>query len=168
MISLPLMVVAITFQLTSLPAAAASTGSSLVVVADYGGYPLSGIFDGQGTDSPQPEPGHRDLNDGQFPVLSTKIKSQRVRQFKYSQQQLKFVTNTVFLVGEDDLSIRWLALNSRKLKQLGAKGLFVSGSKEGYLSMRDIYADLSPVPGDSFSNLTSFYPVLITAQGMWQ
>ena len=78
-----------------------------------------------------------------------------------------------FMVGSDEASIRWLSVNARTLKDLGALGLLVQAeTREDIRRVIEAAQGLSITPG-SGSDLarvlgTRHYPVLITRDGITQ
>lgn len=78
-----------------------------------------------------------------------------------------------FLIGDDDLSRRWLTERGDVLRKLGAMGLVVNvRSLEDLQQLRMLAhgLTLSPVPGDDLAGRLQLkhYPALITATGIEQ
>lgn len=78
-----------------------------------------------------------------------------------------------FLVGSDELSLRWLAANAKTLNEIGAVGLLVQAdTQEDVRRVAAAARGLSVTPG-SGSDLARVlgirhYPVLITKDGLMQ
>ena len=78
-----------------------------------------------------------------------------------------------FLVGSDELSLRWLAANAKTLREVGAVGLLVQAdTQEDIRRVAAAARGLSITPG-SGSDLARVlgirhYPVLITKNGLMQ
>ena len=78
-----------------------------------------------------------------------------------------------FLVGSDELSLRWLAANAKTLNEIGAVGLLVQAdTQEDVRRVAAAARGLSITPG-SGSDLARVlgirhYPVLITKNGFMQ
>lgn len=79
----------------------------------------------------------------------------------------------MFLIGDDDLSRRWLSLRRDVLGQLNAVGLVVNVASEGALNDLKKHADgleLLPVSGSDLATRLrlSHYPALLTEKGLEQ
>jgi len=102
------------------------------------------------------------------------VKSERLSPGKVEKR----VTNNpglapIFLIGDDDLSRRWLTSRKEVLQQLKAVGLVVNVQQMGALkALRDLGTGLDMVPAsaDELAERLSIqhYPLLITASGIEQ
>ncbi len=76
------------------------------------------------------------------------------------------ITQPLFIVGDDALSINWMKKNARELTQLNAAGFLVncSGQAEFDAISNATRLPLTPINGDDFAELFHIknYPVLIT------
>lgn len=102
------------------------------------------------------------------------VKSERLSPGKIENR----VTNTprlasFFLIGDDDLSRRWLAARKDVLKKLNAVGLVVNVQQhDALIELRSIGSglDLVPASADELAERLGLqhYPLLITANGIEQ
>ncbi|MFP3493582.1 integrating conjugative element protein [Pseudomonas sp. SIMBA_059] len=79
----------------------------------------------------------------------------------------------IFLIGDDDLSRRWLTSRKEVLRQLNAVGLVVNVQRlEALTELRDLGTglDMVPVSADELAERLDIqhYPLLITATGIEQ
>lgn len=146
--------------------------AELTVVADLGGQPTATYFEGinnQGkATASQAEP----LS--VIPLTVLPISTPELTPGKVEARALTLPgMRPMFLIGDDDLSRRWLSLRRDALVQLNAVGLVVNVASEGALNDLEKHADgleLLPVSGsDSAKRLgLTHYPVLLTEKGLEQ
>jgi len=105
-----------------------------------------------------------------LPVVSKTLSPGKVQAKTLSAAGL---TQPVFLVGSDPLSLAWLAQRGAVLRELGAVGLAVEvPDAKALASIRHAASGLSvlPIPGDDIGALLgiSHYPLLLTQTGLEQ
>ncbi|OPA89667.1 integrating conjugative element protein [Pseudomonas fluorescens] len=166
-----------------------SLGALILVVSTFSWAALNGVEDSGWTST---SPHHRILN-APPERTSTKatplplvplnpyseadmlpVKSERLSPGKVENR----VTNTpglapIFLIGDDDLSRRWLTSRKEVLQQLKAVGLVVNVQRLGALTeLRNLGEGLAMVPAsaDELAEHLGIqhYPLLITASGIEQ
>lgn len=157
------------FALT-LPLAAQAT--SLTVVEDRGGVSALPYYQSLNPEPVQPQresPLPQPSQALGFPVHSQRLTPGQVQGRAINAPGLL----PFFLIGDDELSRRWLASRRETLQRLGAVGLVVNvASAERLAAIRSWAPGLaiSPVAGDDLAarlGLTH-YPVLLTATALEQ
>lgn len=153
-----------------------TTQAELTVVADLGGESTAAYFEGINNQAkgevPQAEP-------GAFSALLTTVKvlpvtTPELTPGKVEPRALELPEmRPMFLIGDDDLSRRWLSLRRDVLGQLNAVGLVVNIANEGALNDLKKRADgleLLPVSGSDLAKRLGLthYPVLLTEKGLEQ
>lgn len=153
-----------------LPLAAQAT--SLTVVEDRGGVSALPYYQGL---NPEPVPAQRQAPLPQpsmaqgFPVRSQRLTPGTVQGRALNAPGLQ----PFFLVGDDELSRRWLASRGETLQRLGAVGLAVNVASADRLAVIRRWAGglaVSPVVGDDVASRLGLahYPVLITPTALEQ
>lgn len=167
--------------LASLAIFPASAG--LTVIADLGGVPTAPYFESltvpednafsSTSEAPQPPPST--LSSGPLtPENMLPVRSQALTPGAVMARTVSLPGMVpLFLIGDDDLSHRWLEARLSVLQQLGATGLVVN--VESVAAWRALEArtpglTLSPVSGDDLARRLGLahYPVLITAERIEQ
>lgn len=148
--------------------------AELKVIADLGGTSTAAYFEGinnQGAAiAPSSEPSLLSLTARTgLPVSTPELTPGKVEAKVLNLAGMR----PLFLIGDDDLSRRWLSLRRDTLVQLNAVGLVVNVASEAALSDLIKHADgleLLPVSGgDLAKRLGLFhYPVLLTEKGLEQ
>ncbi|VXD06589.1 Conjugal transfer protein [Enterobacterales bacterium 8AC] len=148
--------------------------AELEVVADLGGTSTAAYFDGinnQGGVAASPsEP----LSTSVTSMMGLPVSTPELTPGKVEARALNLAgMRPLFLIGDDDLSRRWLAMRRDTLVQLNAVGLVVNVSSEAALSDLKKHADgleLVPVSGSDLAKRLglSHYPVLLTEKGLEQ
>ncbi|PLR35047.1 integrating conjugative element protein [Chimaeribacter californicus] len=155
----------------SLPVSAA-----LTVVADLGGEPTSDYFAAINNPAGEQAPPQSLTTPtvpatvaAMLPVTTPELTPGPV------EQQPLFLPGmrATFLIGDDDLSRRWLALRRDRLLQLNAVGYVVNISEASALNTLKAHAEgleLVPVSGSDLATRLgiSHYPVLISEKGIEQ
>ncbi|HAT6803630.1 TPA: integrating conjugative element protein [Citrobacter freundii] len=161
--------IAIPALLLSLSCTASAT---LIVIADLGGESTTRLFnaiasqaDDENVSSAQVVP----LETAVFPVVSARLHPGVVISRSLSLPGLM----PLFIIGDDPLSVRWLAEQGKTLKSLNATGLVVNiATAENLEVLRQAAEGLTllPVCGDDLAQRLQFdaYPVLITDSGLSQ
>jgi integrating conjugative element protein (TIGR03765 family) len=158
--------------LTVFPAHAQKTATPLIVVEDRGGKSALPYYQDiqprppEKSVSPSRAPGRSEAN--MLPVRSLKLSPGKVTPRALPAPGW---VRPVFLVGDDEVSYRWLKANGARLEALGAVGLVVQVESAGALARlraRIPGVPLSPVSGDDLAERLglSHYPALITASGI--
>ncbi|MDT3722638.1 integrating conjugative element protein [Pseudomonas oryzihabitans] len=153
-----------------LPLAAQAT--SLTVVEDRGGVSALPYYQGL---NPEPVPTQRQAPVPQpsmaqgFPVRSQRLTPGTVQGRALNAPGLQ----PFFLVGDDELSRRWLASRGKTLQRLGAVGLAVNVTSAERLAVIRSWTGglaVSPVVGDDLAARLGLahYPVLITPTALEQ
>ncbi|WP_353980887.1 integrating conjugative element protein [Salinicola endophyticus] len=154
----------------------------LTVVADHGGIsarPYYVAINGAGVDegdgfSAQPSQGARSSppfsEQDMLPIASARLTPGHVQP---RQLHLPGGFTPIFLVGDDDLSRRWLAQRGDVLRKAHAVGLVVQVETEaGLQALRQAAEglELRPVSGDGLAQRLGLhhYPVLISERGIEQ
>jgi integrating conjugative element protein (TIGR03765 family) len=155
-----------------------ANASSLTVIEDQGGASALPYYERL-----QPNPQTSDIKEVKpiplqgpvteahmLPVVSHKLSPGRVVARVNNAGGL---SQPIFLIGSDDLSVVWLKQRGDVLRELGAVGLVVNVSDANSLaSLRKVAAGLTLIPasGDDIAGLLkiSHYPVLITQTGIEQ
>ncbi|CAI1911356.1 integrating conjugative element protein, PFL_4695 family [Serratia entomophila] len=148
--------------------------AELTVVADLGGQSTATYLEGinnqsegtalQATPPPASVP----------PVMGLPVSTPELTPGKVESRALALPgMRPMFLIGDDDLSRRWLSLRRDGLGQLNAVGLVVNVASEGALNDLKKHADgleLLPVSGSDLAKRLglSHYPVLLTEKGLEQ
>ncbi|WP_244287656.1 integrating conjugative element protein [Vreelandella nigrificans] len=152
---------------------AADLMPELTVVADHGGEParpyfvaigMAGVPESEGYVSEPQEPLSISELD-MLPVVSETLTPGRA---EARSLELPAGTTPFFLVGDDDLSLKWLEQRGDILRSMYAVGLVVNvQGAEGMERLRNAAPglELRPVAGDDLAGRVglSHYPVLITA-----
>lgn len=152
----------------------ATQAATLIVVEDRGGASALPYYNRL---NPEPEPNQAQ---GQpplpspsaalgFPVRSPRLSPGPVEGRVINAPGLQ----PFFLVGDDELSRRWLASRGETLRRLGAAGLAVNVPNAERLAAIRSWAQglaISPVSGDDLASRLglSHYPVLITPTALEQ
>ncbi|HFV9292194.1 integrating conjugative element protein [Serratia fonticola] len=167
-------------NLIVLPAAA-----GLTVIADLGGVSTAPYFESLAVEEGNSAPSASELRSPispaapslSRPVTSESMLPVRSRVLTPGAVNVRNVElpgmTPLFLIGDDDLSHRWLAARLSVLQQLGATGLVVNVESVGAwraLQARAPGLTLSPVSGDDLARRLGLthYPVLITAERIEQ
>jgi integrating conjugative element protein (TIGR03765 family) len=105
-----------------------------------------------------------------LPVVSHKLSPGRVVARTNNAGGL---SQPIFLIGSDELSVAWLRQRGDVLRELGAVGLVVNVTDaNSFAALRKVAAGLTLIPssGDDIAGLLkiSHYPVLITQTGIEQ
>ncbi|CAK7008730.1 integrating conjugative element protein [Saezia sanguinis] len=150
---------------------------SLTVVGDYGGRSALHYFDAIGIvpDTPAPASSHQPAQvfraDESFvlPISSKRLTPGPVTPRRINAPGLL----PFFLIGDDELSRKWLKERSSMLRELGVFGLVVNvDSMDSLSQLRQLAPEiiLSPIPGDDLAARLqlSHYPVLITSSSIEQ
>lgn len=149
---------------------------SLTIVADLGGEPArpyfvaiggAGVSEYEGVQAARTAPYSVD---DMLPVSTPSLSPGRVERRTLSMPP---AFQPLFIVGDDPLSLSWLAARGPSLSQMGASGLAVNvQTAESLRSLQELVPDLriDPVPGDDLANRLGLthYPALITATGVEQ
>ncbi|CRY82375.1 MULTISPECIES: integrating conjugative element protein [Yersinia] len=149
--------------------------AELTVVADLGGQSTATYFDsinnqGEGT-ALQTAPSSAPVTPV---IMGLPVSTPELTPGKVAARALSLAgMRPMFLVGDDDLSRRWLSLRRDALGQLNAVGLVVNVASEGALNDLKKHADgleLLPVSGSDLAKRLglSHYPVLLTEKGLEQ
>ncbi|KUM40151.1 integrating conjugative element protein [Pseudomonas sp. EpS/L25] len=150
----------------------AAQAASLTVVEDRGGVSALPYYQGLNPEpvqtqrqAPLPQPS---LALG-FPVRSQRLTPGPVQGRALNAPGLQ----PFFLVGDDELSRRWLASRGETLQRLGAAGLAVNVTSAERLTVIRSWASglaISPVVGDDLASRLGLahYPVLITPTALEQ
>ncbi|PVZ81200.1 integrating conjugative element protein [Serratia sp. S1B] len=143
--------------------------AELNVVADLGGRSTATYFEGinpQG-ESPDVRP--------TVPALpGTTVTTPELTPGKVDAREMNLPgMRPLFLIGDDDLSRRWLSLRRDTLVQLNAVGLVVNVASEASLNDLKQHADgltLVPTSGSDLARRLKLfhYPVLMTEKGLEQ
>ncbi len=148
--------------------------AELIVVADLGGQSAAGYFEGinnQGiaTDSlPESPPASAEAAFG-LPVSTPEMTPGSVEARTLKLPGMR----PLFLVGDDDLSRRWLSLRRDVLLQLNATGLVINVASSQALRELQQHAaglELLPASGSDLAKRLglSHYPLLLTEKGLEQ
>ena len=149
-----------------------SVQAELTVVADLGGQSTATYFEGinnQGR-GVEPEPFSAPVMAmTALPVTTPELTPGKVESRTLSLSGMR----PMFLIGDDDLSRRWLSLRRDTLVQLNAVGLVVNVASEAALNDLKKHADgleLVPVSGSDLAKRLGLthYPVLLTEKGLEQ
>ena len=161
----------IVFSVLSLPAIANPNASKLTVVQDHGGVSALPYFEELGllaepTTTPiQTRPKNAPASvEAMLPVRSERLTPGQVTSKTIQAPNL----TPIFLIGDDDLSKRWLYARKDALQQMKAIGLVINvESVQALQALQAIVPNvqLSPVSGDDIAQRLGLqhYPVLITS-----
>ncbi|EAS1759739.1 integrating conjugative element protein [Salmonella enterica] len=146
--------------------------AALTVVADLGGESTAPLFEAIAPESESTSGLSAPaipLEEAIFPIESSHLHPGSVLSRPLSLPGMM----PLFLIGDDPLSLRWLAQQQDTLKSLNATGLVVNVASETRLNALRQYADglvLLPVSGDDLAVRLQLkaYPVLITDTGLSQ
>lgn len=145
--------------------------AALTVVADLGGKSTSTLFEviAPSDDGNTPAAQAIPLDSAVFPIVSSRLHPGVVTSRPLSLPGM----TPLFILGDDPLSLHWLAQQQEKLKSLNATGLVVNVSSAERLNVLRQQADgltLLPVSGDDLAQRLQLntYPVLITGSGLSQ
>lgn len=154
--------------------ASMSVQAELTVVTDLGGTSTEAYFEGinnqgEGT-ALQAAPASVPVT----PMMGLPVITPELTPGKVAARALNLAgMRPMFLIGDDELSRRWLSLRRDTLVQLNAVGLVVNVATEGALSDLKKHAEgleLVPVSGSDLAKRLglSHYPVLLTEKGLEQ
>lgn len=162
---LKIMLICTTFLFTSY------AGAGLTVIADLGGEPTSPLFEAviPGSENLPETPLAVPLETALFPVISPNLHPGKTGPRLLSLPGI----NPLFILGDDPLSLRWLAEKKKILLSLNATGLVVNVASETRMDVLRQQADglkLLPVSGDDLAQRLQLetYPILITESGLSQ
>lgn len=158
-------------SLTVFPAMA-----GLTVIADLGGVSTAPYFVSLAVPegNPLPSPAAPSPSGPVTPESMLPVRSQVLTPGAVNARNVELPGMApLFLIGDDDLSHRWLAARLSALQQLGATGLVVNVDSVAAwraLQARAPGLTLSPVSGDDLARRLGLthYPVLITAERIEQ
>ncbi len=149
-----------------------SVQAELTVVADLGGQSTATYFEGINNQGREvvPQVGPEPLSAPVMtilPVTTPELTPGKVEARMLSLSGIR----PMFLIGDDDLSRRWLSQRRDVLGQLNAVGLVVNVANEGGLNDLKKHADgleLLPVSGSDLAKRLGLthYPVLLTEKGL--
>lgn len=157
--------------------------AGLTVIADLGGVPTAPYFESLtvpednafSPTSGAPQPSPSTLASGPMtPEDMLPVRSKALTPGAVMARTVSLPGMTpLFLIGDDDLSHRWLEARLSVLQQLGATGLVVNVESVAAwhaLEARTSGLTLSPVSGDDLARRLGLahYPVLITAERIEQ
>lgn len=143
----------------------------LTVIADLGGNSTAGYFAGINKQDPEPR---SHLERSASPINVFPIHTPELTPGKVVAKSLNLPgMQPLFLIGDDDLSRRWLSQRRDRLLQLNAIGLVVNVASEEALEDLQKHAEglqLLPVSGSDLAKRLglSSYPLLLTEQGLEQ
>lgn len=162
---LKIILICATFLLTS------NAGATLTVIADLGGESTTSLFEAVIPDSENlwDTPPAVPLEAALFPVVSPDLHPGKTAPRLLSLPGI----SPLFILGDDPLSLRWLADKKKVLLSLNAIGLVVNVASEtrlGVLRQQAGGLKLLPVSGDDLAQRLQLetYPVLITESGLSQ
>ncbi|OCJ36814.1 integrating conjugative element protein [Serratia sp. 14-2641] len=148
--------------------------AELTVVADLGGQSTATYFEGinnQGNATASSAPA---APLSVIPLTVLPVSTPELTPGKVEARALTLPgMRPMFLIGDDDLSRRWLSLRRDALVQLNAVGLVVNVASEGALNDLKKHADGLELLSVSGSDLAkrlglTHYPVLLTEKGLEQ
>lgn len=154
------------------------TNATLTVVGDLGGESTSSYFDAVNANSSEFTPPET-LTPSAPPTAISIASALPVRTPELTPGLVSSrVLNLsgmppIFIVGDDDMSRKWLSMRAVDLKRLGATGFVVNVSdKSGLVSLNSLVPNIEMAPA-SGSDLArrlqlTHYPLLITEKGMMQ
>ncbi|CFQ34421.1 integrating conjugative element protein [Yersinia bercovieri] len=149
-----------------------TTKADLTVVADLGGQSTADYFEGINNQSETTAP-QGELS-ALIPMTVLPVRTPEMLPDKVKAKVLSLPgMRPMFLVGDDNLSRRWLLQHRDALGALNAVGLVVNVVNEGALSHLKKHApelELLPVSGSDLARRLglSHYPVLLTDKGLEQ
>ncbi|MDJ6848888.1 integrating conjugative element protein [Salmonella enterica] len=162
---LKIMFICTTFLFTSY------AGAALTVITDLGGESTHTLFEAVIPESEKlrETPLAIPLETALFPVISPNLHPGKTAPRLLSLPGI----SPLFILGDDPLSLRWLADKKKRLLSLNATGLAVNVASETRLDVLRQQADglkLLPVSGDDLAQRLQLetYPVLITESGLSQ
>lgn len=159
---------------------APSLATELIVVADLGGESTAAYFASISSQHPQSEPVTPEEGIPSLPTAPLKVtvmlpvSTPELTPGNVDAKTLHLPGMTpIFLIGDDELSRKWLQLRLSSLVQLNALGLVVNVSSESGLDALSKLAGglkLLPVSGSDLAKRLglSHYPVLLTEKGIEQ
>lgn len=148
--------------------------AELEVVADLGGTSTAAYFDGINNQGGVVASSSEPLSTSVTPVMGLPVSTPELTPGKVEDRTLNLAgMRPLFLIGDDDLSRRWLAMRRDALVQLNAVGLVVNVASEAALNDLKKHADgleLLPVSGSDLAKRLglSHYPLLLTEKGLEQ
>lgn len=159
-------------SVSSLALAQHTNRPTLIVIQDYGGTPTLPYYEELGltakplpyTSTP-PAPSVKPVTDADMlPIYSQQLSPGHMTSRKIQAPGLR----PFFLIGDDELSIRWLLYKKEDLLKINAVGLVVNVQTANRLeALRALVPNLilSPVSGDDIAQRLNVkhYPVLITS-----
>ncbi|CAI2038640.1 integrating conjugative element protein, PFL_4695 family [Serratia fonticola] len=146
--------------------------ADLTVVADLGGQSTATYFEGINNQGNATASQAAPLS--VIPLTVLPVSTPELTPGKVEARALTLPgMRPMFLIGDDDLSRRWLSLRRDVLGQLNAVGLVVNVASEEALKDLKKHADgleLLPVSGSDLAKRLklSHYPVLLTEKGLEQ
>lgn len=150
--------------------------AELTVVADLGGQSTVTYFEGINNQGREvvPQVGPEPLFAPMMAMTLLPVMTPELTPGKLEPRTLSLPgMRTMFLIGDDDLSRRWLSQRRDVLGKLNAVGLVVNVANEGALNDLKKHADgleLLPVSGSDLAKRLGLthYPVLLTEKGLEQ
>lgn len=148
--------------------------AELTIVADFGGQSTATYFEGINNQGKEKIPQAESVPAPVAAMTALPVSTPELTPGKVDARALTLPgMRPMFLIGDDDLSRRWLSLRRDVLGQLNAVGLVVNVASEGALNDLKKHADglaLVPVSGSDLAKRLglSHYPVLLTEKGVEQ
>lgn len=150
-------------------------GKSTVVIADLGGKSIAGYMPAYKKSNESVEESidkkPKTLFSSYFPVVTESMSVGKLTEHEANNIRYRMVTQPLFIIGYDPVSINWLKKNKKLLKLKRAIGLVVNvGTKKQMAELNEIGDGviLQPTLGDSLStNLNiKHYPFYMDNQGV--
>jgi len=164
--------------MTSLVLFSTSTFAALTVVGDLGGESTNSYFDAINANAGEftpPETLAPSAPPSAVSIASAlPVRTPELTPGQVSSRALNLSgMPPIFIVGDDDMSRKWLTLRAADLKRLGATGFVVNVSdKSGLVSLNSLVPgiEMAPASGSDLARRLQFshYPLLITEKGMVQ
>lgn len=179
MYAIAVMIASICIQLAYLPAYAEPlTNSRLIVVEDKGGVSTQPYFEELGLLAEQADNNIQRIEQPLIEPITDSdmlpVRSERLTPDTVTARAIQAPRLTpIFLIGEDDLSKRWLRYRYEALQEIHAIGLVVNvETVQGLAELRALVPGLRlyPVSGDDIAERLNIhhYPVLITPTSIEQ